>query len=106
MNRKMISWGLLLIGTLVLTGCGNVTGPISPLVNPPVQYGFDDGITDGFADANSDSTQAVQPPNFYLFATTQAAFQGSGSLEVQIPVAVGKDVEVSKLFTPTIDMTT
>jgi hypothetical protein len=105
MNRKMTVWGLLSLGIVILTGCGNVTGPLSTLVNPPVQYGFDDGTTDGFAYSYSAGTSAVIPPNFFLIATTQASFQGSGSLEAQIPVTVGKDVDIGKLYSPTIDMT-
>jgi len=69
--------------TLLLGGCGQVTGPISPLLNPPIAaFGsFDDGTTDGwvFDSSNPNITNPLS-----LIVTSQS-FQGPYALEINVP---------------------
>jgi hypothetical protein len=74
---------LFVMSLLMLSGCGQVTGPISPLVNPPVQYGFDNGTASlvGWA-LNSTSPLGG---SVTLSIESQTVFQGTGALEIQLP---------------------
>ncbi len=87
-----IGWGLLLIG-----GCGQVTGPISPLINPPVvqSFGsFDDGTIDGWVYDSSNPNITNPLP----LTVTSQAFQGPYALTIEVPaygLSAGSTVELS-----------
>ncbi len=78
--------GMIVLGAglaLLLGGCGKVTGPISPLIHPPIaSFGaFDDGTTDGWVFDDSNPVSVAGPITW----TNQYVFQGPGALQLQIP---------------------
>lgn len=82
MGRLAVFLPALALGLLVLSGCGQVTGPISPIANPPYPaWGtFDDGTTDGWTfDSSTPNITNPMP-----LTVTSQAFQGPYAL--QIPV--------------------
>ncbi len=100
--RKILFWLAIVPGMyafiLSLSGCGKVSGPISPLVNPTtILFNFDNGTADGWQyDSCNPSTfnglpvtatfaglpvTVVPTPS----ATNQIAFQGTGALYLPIP---------------------
>ncbi len=96
MNKKIfcvaIFLGVLSLGIGYLGGCGKVTGPISPLVNPTtILFNFDDGVA-GNINAGVTNLWAYDSSNPYNFVsapavtvTSKPVFQGSYALEIDIP---------------------
>jgi hypothetical protein len=86
MKTPMSVWAFLsLIGLgLFLPGCGKVTGPISPLINPSIaSFGsFDDGTTDSWV---YDSSSPVNLSSTWPLTVTSQAFQGPYALEIPVP---------------------
>jgi hypothetical protein len=70
------------VSLLVFSGCGKIAGPISPLVNPPVVYSFDNG-TEGWVYDYSQPYPVVNPPA--LTMTNESVLNGTGALQIQIP---------------------
>ncbi len=89
---SVLAWGLVM-----LSGCGQVTGPISPLINPPINQtfgSFDDGTIDGWVFDSSNPNITNPLP----LGVTPQAFQGPYALDIAVPaygLSGGVTVELS-----------
>ena len=109
MRKKIFAVIFLAAGSALLAGCGNVGGPFSPLINPPLNqtFGtFDNNSIDGW------TFDSVSPPMLgsasvtfpgsavtLLSPTAQPVFQGSYALQIPIP-ADGQAVTLDSLSNP------